>query len=229
MVFHPSCRGFIRPGKGLPYRYAFTVSAMPDAPHGLFSAIARFDVQTGDMQLRDFAPGNSGEPVMVPRPSARDEDDGWLLTVVYHGSEHRSALYVCWMRATCRRSAWPSCHITFRPVFTATSCRLRTVHLAGTRSAGLGRRHGSCDRSKPAGDTADTPCDAGGPRCFERCPRIDKLHRRIVASRRVICDHIAVFVEAAHDDQVAVGLADRRTGQLRPPLNAMLMMSGTRL
>ncbi len=80
--------------QGVSYRYAWTVSATPDAPHGLFSAIARFDVQTGDMRLRDFAPGIPGEPVMVPRPDATSEDDGWILTVVYHGSEHRSALYI---------------------------------------------------------------------------------------------------------------------------------------
>ena len=49
--------------------------------------------RTGDL-LRDFAPGIPGEPVMVPRPDSVSEDDGWILTVVYHGSEHRSALYI---------------------------------------------------------------------------------------------------------------------------------------
>ncbi len=80
--------------QGLPYRYAYTVSATPDAPHGLFSAIARIDHHSDDTKLRDFAPGIPGEPVMVPRPDSVSEDDGWILTVVYHGSEHRSALYI---------------------------------------------------------------------------------------------------------------------------------------
>ena len=84
---HPSREGF-------PYRYAYTVSATPFAPHGLFSAIARIDVDTQQTLLRDFAPGIPGEPVMVPRPGSSDETDGWILTVVYHGSAHRSALYI---------------------------------------------------------------------------------------------------------------------------------------
>jgi all-trans-8'-apo-beta-carotenal 15,15'-oxygenase len=80
--------------QGLPYRFAYTVSATPDAPHGLFSAIARVDLQTTETKLRDFAPGIPGEPVMVPRPDSAEEDDGWLLTVVYHGREHHSSLYI---------------------------------------------------------------------------------------------------------------------------------------
>ena len=80
--------------QGLPYRYSYTVSATPDAPHGLFSAIARIDTDAKQTKLRDFAPGIPGEPVMVPRPGGSVEDDGWILTVVYHGSEHRSSLYI---------------------------------------------------------------------------------------------------------------------------------------
>ncbi|HMU40201.1 MAG TPA: carotenoid oxygenase family protein [Pseudomonadota bacterium] len=80
--------------QGFPYRYVYSVSAMRDAPHGLFSAISRFDVETGTTVLRDFSPCIPGEPVMVPRATPFAEDDGYLLTVVYQGREHRSALYV---------------------------------------------------------------------------------------------------------------------------------------
>lgn len=34
------------------------------------------------------------EPTFVPRPGGTAEDDGWLLTVGYHESQHRSRLMV---------------------------------------------------------------------------------------------------------------------------------------
>jgi all-trans-8'-apo-beta-carotenal 15,15'-oxygenase len=35
-----------------------------------------------------------GEPIFVPRPGRRDEDDGWLLALAYDGARHRSDLYI---------------------------------------------------------------------------------------------------------------------------------------
>ena len=40
-----------------------------------------------------------GEPVFVPRPGASDEDDGWVLTMVYDARRDRSALEVLDARA----------------------------------------------------------------------------------------------------------------------------------
>jgi carotenoid cleavage dioxygenase-like enzyme len=75
---------------------------MPGMPHNISTAILRHDLRDRSVRVRDFSqgpwPGLPGEPIMVPRPDARDEDDGYLLTIVYHrqlsGQRHRSALHI---------------------------------------------------------------------------------------------------------------------------------------
>lgn len=56
--------------------------------------IARIDHRTGAVQTY-CPPGDVlVEPTFVPRPGGTAEDDGWLLTVGYHESQHRSRLMV---------------------------------------------------------------------------------------------------------------------------------------
>lgn len=90
--------------EGRPYRYVWGIAAAPGSPYHLYTSLVRHDLQTGQTLRREFAPWLPGEPVMVPRvpidgrgPAAADgaaEDDGYILTVVYHGQTHRSALHV---------------------------------------------------------------------------------------------------------------------------------------
>jgi len=50
---------------------------------------------SGDTSLWRPQPGDyAGEPVFVPRSAGAKEGDGWLLTVVYRGSQNRSDLVV---------------------------------------------------------------------------------------------------------------------------------------
>jgi all-trans-8'-apo-beta-carotenal 15,15'-oxygenase len=81
---------------GRPYRYVFGTSATPGTPYNLYTSIVRQDLKTGQILERPFAPWLPGEPVFVPRPGAdpADEGDGYLLTVIYHGQGHCSALHI---------------------------------------------------------------------------------------------------------------------------------------
>lgn len=63
-------------------------------PTGYEAAIVRLDVERGDVK-RFKEPGfGFGEPVFVPSPNAKHEQDGVLLSVAWHLTEPRSALAV---------------------------------------------------------------------------------------------------------------------------------------
>lgn len=77
---------------GRRYRIAYACAARE--PGALLDGIARLDVEHGVVQ-RWHAPGcHAGEPVFVPRPGARGEDDGVLLSVVLDALRGHSFLLV---------------------------------------------------------------------------------------------------------------------------------------
>lgn len=81
--------------QGRPNRYVWGATTAPGTPYNLYTGLVRHDLQTGELIQRQFAPWLPGEPVMVASAAAdAGEDDGYLLTVVYHGQTHRSALHV---------------------------------------------------------------------------------------------------------------------------------------
>lgn len=77
-------------------------------PHLPFSAHPRLDRRDGSlwnfgtlygrrsrlMIYRDLAPDFTGEPIIVPRPGGTEEDDAWVITLVYRTEAHRSDLVV---------------------------------------------------------------------------------------------------------------------------------------
>lgn len=83
---------------GRPYRYGYSVTRTGSnrlVPAPEFDAIARFDWQRKVSDVRSFGPhAGVGEPVFVPRAGARDEDDGYVLILVYDGQRDTSDLYV---------------------------------------------------------------------------------------------------------------------------------------
>jgi all-trans-8'-apo-beta-carotenal 15,15'-oxygenase len=93
-MIEPRCCEFptLHPGLvGRNYRYLYTGAA--DAPEGNapLQAILKLDLETGARQLWSAAPrGFVSEPVFVPHPQGKTEDQGWLLTMVYDASYHRS-------------------------------------------------------------------------------------------------------------------------------------------
>ncbi|MBL8685051.1 MAG: carotenoid oxygenase family protein [Myxococcales bacterium] len=76
--------------QGRPYRYLW---ALTQRDHVDF--IEKRDLSTGEV-ARSALPSTEypGEPTFVPRPEAKDEDDGWVLTLAYEAATHTSALVI---------------------------------------------------------------------------------------------------------------------------------------
>lgn len=80
---------------GRPYRYLFMGAAHNQRGNAPLQAILKLDVTTGEEQLWSAAPqGFVSEPIFVPRPNATQEDDGWVLTLVYNAGYHQSDVVI---------------------------------------------------------------------------------------------------------------------------------------
>lgn len=86
---------------GRSYRYAYMGAAHHSTGNAPLQAIAKIDLETGEEWLHSFAPhGYGSEPIFVPRVAQDpyqlhgDEDDGWLLAMIYDGKEDRSSLVI---------------------------------------------------------------------------------------------------------------------------------------
>jgi all-trans-8'-apo-beta-carotenal 15,15'-oxygenase len=80
---------------GRDYRYAFIGAAHNPTGNAPLQAIVKVDWHTGARQLYSVAPtGFTGEPIFVAKSNAVDEDDGWVLVMIYDGAEHRSSLII---------------------------------------------------------------------------------------------------------------------------------------
>ena len=81
-----------------PHRHGWFVSGSANANLGKASdraSIAHVDTATGMTTLWQPGVGDyASEAVFVPRAAHAKEGEGWLLTVVYRGTEHRSDLVV---------------------------------------------------------------------------------------------------------------------------------------
>ncbi len=87
---------YVHPDRvGHPYRHLFMGAAHRETGNAPLQAILKLDVKTGEQQVWSTAPkGYVSEPIFVPRPDATEEDDGWVLTVVYDSSKHRSDVVI---------------------------------------------------------------------------------------------------------------------------------------
>lgn len=82
---------------GRPYRYAYLAAAHAPTGNAPLQALLKVDLAGGDRQLWSAAPhGFVSEPVFVPRPTAApgDEDDGWLLALVFNGDRSLSEVVI---------------------------------------------------------------------------------------------------------------------------------------
>jgi carotenoid cleavage dioxygenase len=80
---------------GLSYRHGWFAARSNNAPDVRYDAIAHIDQSTGRRAAHVLPAGDvTSEPVFVERSAKADEGDGWILAVVYRGSENRSDLVV---------------------------------------------------------------------------------------------------------------------------------------
>ncbi|MFB2836010.1 carotenoid oxygenase family protein [Floridanema evergladense] len=87
---------WVHPGKvGRPHRYLYLGAAHAASGNAPLQAILKIDQVSGERQLWSAAPeGFVSEPVFVPAADAVNEDDGWILTLVYDSQHHRSNLAI---------------------------------------------------------------------------------------------------------------------------------------
>lgn len=79
--------------EGRPYRYVFLIGAEQTEGNAPHQAIIKRDLAEGTSHLWSAAPrGFVGEPIFVPR--SEQEDDGWVLTLVYDAEHHRSDVVI---------------------------------------------------------------------------------------------------------------------------------------
>lgn len=78
---------------GQKTRYGYTGKLAKGQP--VFDSIIKYDFNTGQSQTHEFGKGRyGGEPVFVPHPHAKAEDEGWLMTFVHDTAEDTSELVV---------------------------------------------------------------------------------------------------------------------------------------
>jgi all-trans-8'-apo-beta-carotenal 15,15'-oxygenase len=81
--------------QGLAARYAWMAVAEREAGNDPLQAFKKLDLRSGERRVWSAAPhGFVSEPLMVPRPGASTEDDGWLLAVVWNGDRSGSDLVI---------------------------------------------------------------------------------------------------------------------------------------
>ncbi|AFZ02791.1 carotenoid oxygenase family protein [Calothrix sp. PCC 6303] len=77
------------------HRYLYLGAAHSETGNAPLQAFIKVDVETGEKLLWSAAPqGFTGEPIFVPRPNATNEDDGWVLGLVYDSQHHRSDVVI---------------------------------------------------------------------------------------------------------------------------------------
>ncbi|MGY6238927.1 carotenoid oxygenase family protein [Burkholderia ambifaria] len=82
---------------GRSYRYLYAVEQPNNAE---MRGVMRFDHVRGTTTRYAVPAGDqNGEPVFVPRPGGTDEDDGWLLVVVYRAATDTSDVVILDARA----------------------------------------------------------------------------------------------------------------------------------
>jgi carotenoid cleavage dioxygenase len=73
---------------GRPAQFGYAMSAA-------MGGLVKYDLKQGTRTGHDHGPGRlGGEGVFVPKPDAKHEDDGWLITYVYDQAQQHSELVV---------------------------------------------------------------------------------------------------------------------------------------
>lgn len=80
---------------GIAYQYLYMNTTHYQTERAPLQAIMKTNWKTGEKQIWSVAPfGFVSESIFVPFPDAKNEDDGWLLVLVYDASIHNSYLAI---------------------------------------------------------------------------------------------------------------------------------------
>lgn len=80
---------------GKEHRYLYMSVTHSPLTNGPNQDIMKLDKKSGERQIwSPGARGFAGEPVFVPRPGGTQEDDGWIISMVYDASLHRTYIVI---------------------------------------------------------------------------------------------------------------------------------------
>ena len=80
---------------GQDYRYVYIGATDASTGNAPLQAILKTDLHTGAEQVWSAAPqGFMGEPVFIPKPDATQEEQGWVVALVYDGNQDRSDVVI---------------------------------------------------------------------------------------------------------------------------------------
>lgn len=80
---------------GKSNRFVWAISAPPDAPYHLLDGIVKYDLDTESVVFRDLHPDLPGEPLFIPDPNGKSEDDGWVAYIKFQIATQETYLELC--------------------------------------------------------------------------------------------------------------------------------------
>lgn len=81
--------------QGKSTRYSWMATAEQKTGNGPLQAIKKLDLFNGESSSWTAGPrGFVSEPIMIPRHSSKEQDDGWVLTLVWNGATQLSELVI---------------------------------------------------------------------------------------------------------------------------------------
>src|SRR5262249_5691264 len=84
-----------RVGRRHRFGYLAATGAANGSARATWSSIKRYDLERGTGVQRDFGPGcGAGEPLFVPRHDGAEEDDGYVLVLVYDAARDGSDFFI---------------------------------------------------------------------------------------------------------------------------------------
>lgn len=97
LIIERSCEfPFIHPAQiGRHHHWIFLAAAHQPKGNAPQQALLKVNVETGEQEFWSAAPkGFTGEPVFVPKPNRTQEDEGWVLDLVYDAAHHRTDVVI---------------------------------------------------------------------------------------------------------------------------------------
>ena len=88
--------GMVNPNlEGLPSRFSWMAIAAKETGYAPLQAIKKLDLLTLDKKIWNAAPrGFVSEPLMVPKQGTHNEDEGWILVLVWNGERNGTDLVI---------------------------------------------------------------------------------------------------------------------------------------